>query len=646
MPSRLRTLTWHFMATVGFAGLAVAWTWPLATSVSNSLPGPAGDNLAFLWNDWWMRTAIAEGRTPFQTDRLFAPLGGDLTLYTHSALASWLGATVLGRVPLVTAHNLLILVALTLNGVAAYAFAFARTRSAAAAFVAGLIFAGSPYLSAHLLGHVNLLWAWGLPLFAWCALHVVERQSWKAAAACGVIVALTAYNDYYYAIYCGVLLLALLAFRVFDAEWLPVDRGARWRSLLKVLLAVDLLLVMSIVVSGGFTATIAGIRVSANRPTNLLAFGWALLVLLLLTRWRLQIRQRAEVRPLLAPSAIVVGVAALALWPLLRHALALVVSGGYVAPVASWRSGPGGVDLATLILGHPWHGVIGASVRDAYSALGINTIESVGWLGLVPMVLLVVAFTRYRAHADVRLWRWLGGVFFVWALGPWLRVGGFDTGLLLPQNLLAHLPLLSNARMPGRAMVIVFLALGMVAARVIAEMAPRRRALAASAACLVLVIDLVPAPFPLTRLATPVLYSTLRTLPPGAVCELPMGVHHGFGAVGRFDSYSLLYQATHQHPIVGGAASRPPTAVLRAYAEMPVVRSLLWLSEGKPADAADVAMTPEAAGAALRQASIRYVVLNRESAPAPLVDFVNGHLPLKAIAREGSRELFQVQGVE
>ena len=65
---------------------------------------------------------------------------------------------------------------------------------------------------------------------------------------------------------------------------------------------------------------------------------------------------------------------------------------------------------------------------------------------------------------EARRWKVVLGVFAIWALGPFLTIGGFDTGLPLPQALARFVPLVENARMPGRAMVCVYLALGVLMA--------------------------------------------------------------------------------------------------------------------------------------------------------------------------------------
>src|SRR5262245_52856473 len=91
----------HLLPLFLFAAFAAAWTLPLIARLSTDLPGHAGDNLDFLWNTWWMRQAVeSTDRDFFFSDRLFAPFGFDLTLHTHTALPSWVAATIFARLPI------------------------------------------------------------------------------------------------------------------------------------------------------------------------------------------------------------------------------------------------------------------------------------------------------------------------------------------------------------------------------------------------------------------------------------------------------------------------------------------------------------------------------------------------------------------
>ena len=125
---RAASLASHLAAAGWFVALAVLVTYPLVTVLDTHITGLGpGDHLAFLWNDWWARDggrALVSGPRLFATDRLFAPFGAPLILNTHTALESVASATVLGAVPVVRAHNLLVLAGLAANGFAAYGLAF------------------------------------------------------------------------------------------------------------------------------------------------------------------------------------------------------------------------------------------------------------------------------------------------------------------------------------------------------------------------------------------------------------------------------------------------------------------------------------------------------------------------------------------
>ena len=145
---------WHALAAAIFALLAIAWTFPLVLHPSTHLTGPGiGDNVGFLWNFWWMRQALALHANVFHPDALVAPVGVDLTLHTHTALPAFVGATLMGGLPVVAAQNVTILVSLFLNGFCAYRLAWRVSGDYGAAIVGGLVFAGSPYIGAHLNGH-------------------------------------------------------------------------------------------------------------------------------------------------------------------------------------------------------------------------------------------------------------------------------------------------------------------------------------------------------------------------------------------------------------------------------------------------------------------------------------------------------------
>jgi len=255
----------------------------------------------------------------------------------------------------------------------------------------------------------------------------------------------------------------------------------------------------------------------------------------------------------------------------------------------------------------------------------------------IPGVLLwaTVRAVRDRLLRPLVVCAWC---YLVWAFGSWLTVGGVSTGLILPANFFGFVPVLSNARIPGRALVVVFLAVGLLTARLIASLPRERQGRLAAMLALVLVIDFCPAPVATVALDRPAIYAAI---PPenGVVLELPMGLRDGFGEIGAFDERTLLHQMTHGHPLVGGFLARLPQSIKRRYADLPVIRSLLAMSDGQSGPTPeDMALSSADATQALKNVGVRYVVLDHGAASPQLSAFV-ASLHLSTLQRDGSREL-------
>ena len=498
----------------------------------------------------------------------------------------------------------------------------------------------------------------------------------------GLLLGATAYVDYYYVVYQFALALCLVALAA--REWSIASRGPSPRSrrlaaAAGALILVDLTVLTAIVVTGGIDARIGPIRIFAHDIFNQLQAFW---VLVALSLW-LWLRPRVHARRLetwvprrVARAVLIMtGVFLIAAAPLVWNGVGLFLHGEYVTPQYFWRSAPKGIDLATLVLGNPFHPVWGDAVQRVYRTMGIDVIESTGWLGVAPIVLAAWALRRHAARTPghgpwarpttsptvsvssvsavddpssqmVRQWAVIGLVFFVWALGPHLMVFGINTGMILPQALLRYVPIIANARMPGRAIVVAYLALAVLGAIAAAEWrrGSRHALLILAGISFVLAADYLPAPFPLTPLDRPGIYETLRDRREGgAVCELPLGIRDGFGERGSFDDRVLFYQTIHQRPLVGGLVGRLPRAVTAAYEDDALLAGLLRLSEREGAvDAARPLPDRQLAADRLRKIGIAFVVLNRSAASPSLAEYVERVLPLTRIAEEGERSLYLV----
>ena len=460
----VRTIGFHAGLLAGCVLLAVLHTFPLVRHLDTHLPGQGlGDNVSFLWNAWWMREALASPHVFFQCPVIEAPVGVSLALHTHTALPAFLAASVLAPLPLVRAHNLLLIASLALNGVAAYALAFVVTRARAVSVLAGVLFLVAPTFAGRLMGHYNLLVAW--PLVFACAAYVAWWQRPTASTALGtaVMAALIPYGDYYYAVYFVLFALVYAALELWHVQ---VDVHARPPTLssrlVLTLAAVAFLAGIVIAALPALRLDLGFRTVRIGSASNALTAGWALGLVAGLMRWRPKLtitgRQpfpRSRVQTLI-PGLVVFGVLVA---PLMGAAWTAWTAGDYVTQASSLKSSPRGIDVASLALGPPFAGVAGPAVRTVYRFFDLDVMEGCGWLGIVPVALLVFALSRARHLPDVRRWLIVGAVFGVWALGPYLIVLDQNSGLLLPQALAQIIPIVDNARIPGRAMAMTHLSL-------------------------------------------------------------------------------------------------------------------------------------------------------------------------------------------
>src|SRR6185295_10391084 len=209
--------------------------------------------------------------------------------------------------------------------------------------------------------------------------------------------------------------------------------------------------------------------------------------------------------------AVILGTFLILAAPVVWHGARMLVNGDYVTQKYYWRSAPVGIDLVTLFIGNPFHGILGEGVRSLYEKMGIDVIESGAWLGIVPLVLAVYAVRRKWRDPAVRQWAVVGAVFFVWALGSLVHAAGRNTAMIAPEFLLRYVPLAANARIPGRAVVMVYLAMAMLAAISAAGWREglRRPALAMSVVAALTFADFLVAPFRLAEVDCPVIYQTV-----------------------------------------------------------------------------------------------------------------------------------------
>ena len=642
----------HWLAPVmTFAGLTAWWLLPILANPSVVIPGAgAGDNVTFVWNVWWMRYVLHHpGHTFLFTPLLFHPIGVDLTLHTHTALPALIAASSSSPI---AGQNAVIALHLFLNFLCSYALSHRLVRHVLPSLVAAIIFGTSSFISAHLNGHFNLIAAWTLPLVCLLALRALDTGSWTRAVGVGLALAATAYTDYYLFVDASILVVLLWISLALEVTFRSAAFSRPRRRVLVALaslVVVDVLIIAGILLSSAERVDIGFIHISLRSVRNPITAAWILLfavgVVAAAARMRVSMHLDLLARTRRVP-AVAMAVIVLLLVPLLVHAVTMWRTGTYVTQAYWWRSGPSGVDAASFVLGNPFHAVWGEHVRALYTRFRIDVIEASGWIPVSALALILAAIVFRRDGQGLKPWLLAGTVFIVWALGPWLTVFGRQTPVILPALFVRFVPIVANARMPGRAIVVVYLVVAILAAIGLDRLISRggRMRIVAWGLVLMVLVEVMPSRPPFYLPDMPSTYAALHDAPlTGAVCELPLGLRDGFGETGSFDSAILLHQMMHERPIVGGFVARLPPAIAATYESMPVVQSLLRLSSGRAASDQDLTLTRRDAAAALVSAGIAFVVLDTRRASADLVQYVHSRIELQQIAEEDGRVFYKVQ---
>jgi hypothetical protein len=605
----VRILSRNILAAAVFTGLAVLTTFPLVLDLDAVVPGTgAGDNVASLWNTWWFGQAMAGGASLFRTDLLFAPFGSQLSLHTHATTHSLLAWPWMAVTSVTSAHNLAILAGLALNGYVTFLLAYRLAGTVLPALIAGWLVATSAFVHVHLLGHMNLLHVWVIPAFALAVLRFASAPAAGPAVVVGAAGALVVYTDYYFAIYCGLMVLVWTLMRVVSVRFVPASAAMKTVSrLLFGVAGVAVAVTVAIVASGGLAMDLGPVRVSMRTARNPLNVAWLTFVIGAILRAPIRpsiVRDRALTLGIVAHGVLALLVSAVLLAPLLVALGDVITSGGYTSPRLLWRSSPPGGDLSTLLLGHPAHALTGGWTLRRYQQLGIDPIEGSLWLGVLTLLLLAAWRRSWLSDCAARPWLIVGIVFAILALGPFLRIGGLDTGLTLPQAGLRYVPGIANARMPGRAVVVVQLAVAMLLA-----IAWRRRQPGAAAATTIvglLVLESLPGRLPLYRLPGTDAVDRILAEPgtSGPILELPTGLRDGFGDRGAFDHRALVHQFAHGRPVAGGFVARLSSRAIREYEEDPVLSHMIALSRG---EAVPIPLAPQ-----LAARGFTHLVINRD----------------------------------
>jgi hypothetical protein len=677
MSTRRIGLHRHLLALLFYSLLSLALTYPLVAQFGSHVPGDGIDDPALAWNLWWIKHSLVDQQiNPFLSGWMFYPLGINLAFYTLTVLNGLLSVPLQVALGLVPASNLVLLSSFVLSGYGAYLLA--------------LQVVGGGGISQRMK---NNEWRADGSSFI---VHRSRSPGGSEARSGSLIVFLSAFlAGLVYAFSSSKLFYGALGqFNIASSQWIPFTvlyvlrsgrPGARLRepllaALFLLLQAYAELTYASFLVI--FIAVFAGYRVGQ-----------------IVMKERREKREggggqgRQELVGLVRNLAVMAVVFVVGLAPVLANMLPdmraegdFLVEGGGFADIFS-------ADLAGFALPTQLHPLLGDVVRGLADDSALRP-DGSQWqvdkgqhltLGIAGLALALLGLVVGRRRG-AWLWALSTGLFFLLALGPSLRIAGYDTGLPGPFRILQELPFFKGNRYPSRFSVMLLISVApllafgahWLLARLAAGWQRRhdargvRRRLAAATALLasLLILENLSIPLPTANMATPAIYDVIAAEPAGgAVLDLPLGWRNGFNVFGKQDLIIMSqqwWQTRHGQPILGGNTSRNPEHKFRYFLEAPLIGPLTVLAnatdanphiqqqmadglaalrDGDPAlGGNDLLLAAAADGPAVLQAlDIGYVVVHTDRVPPEFVTFVERYLPVSLVAEEGPHHLYRVE---
>jgi hypothetical protein len=251
-------------------------------------------------------------------------------------------------------------------------------------------------------------------------------------------------------------------------------------------------------------------------------------------------------------------------------------------------------------------------VESTYATFFGNPAEKTVFLGYTVIALIVISLIVVRREG---FWQWqmMAVIFFLLCLGPVLHIGGRQILSHLPYEWLSSIPLISFGRAPSRFAIFLMLALAVIGGYGVATLERKHRSirwLTLTMGILIFIEFLIaPVRMDMRFAQVPAFYPYLAEIENEtnwAILDVPVDLIGAQGPAGEY----MLYQTSHQKPIVSGYISRTPAHITEIF-EIPLIYELRARIYGDTApyhlDDRLLAQAPDE----LARLNIGYVVLHR-----------------------------------
>ncbi len=192
---------------LAYLGLTIIFTFPLILNFRTAFPSDGGDAIQYLWNLWWTKFALLDLKTnPFFSNYIYYPWGTSLLYNTFTPLRNFVSIPLQLIFGLIIANNILIFGSFILSAFFMFLLAYELTKHKFASFMAGMSYAFSPYVFAHLRGHYNFTSIEFFPLLLLLLIKLWQKPNIKKAFFLGLVLIGLLLTDYFY-LFCGILLV-------------------------------------------------------------------------------------------------------------------------------------------------------------------------------------------------------------------------------------------------------------------------------------------------------------------------------------------------------------------------------------------------------------------------------------------------------
>jgi hypothetical protein len=181
------------LVTFGYVIAAAVMTYPLLFQLQAGLVSHSSDVWILAWDNWWIQHALSSSQNIFHTSFMFFPLGVSLASHSFSFTHTLISALLQVFTNATIAYNLAIWLIFPVAGLGMYWLARYVTRSRAAAWMAGLIYAFAPYHMTQALGHPHLSYVQFIPFAMLFILKTIETPRLRYVAGAIAALVLTAY---------------------------------------------------------------------------------------------------------------------------------------------------------------------------------------------------------------------------------------------------------------------------------------------------------------------------------------------------------------------------------------------------------------------------------------------------------------------